>query len=190
MDNYVFGYGSLVDVDALAGFLGRPVPADEWTRCRLRGYRRAWNVAMDNSLDVPGYKHYVDAETGLRPAGFVTFLNIRPAARQAVNGIVFRVRKHEIPQIDARERNYDRIDVSGKLDPEVPGRVWTYRGKADAQRRYVWAARLRSAVISQDYFDAVQAAFLRLGDDFLADYRATSDPPRVPLCRLRRVPPS
>src|ERR687894_1532691 len=40
---FVFGYGSLA-----AGFAGR--------RARLHGHRRVWGVAMDNRLDIPGYK--------------------------------------------------------------------------------------------------------------------------------------
>ncbi|MHB8233505.1 MAG: gamma-glutamylcyclotransferase family protein, partial [Solirubrobacteraceae bacterium] len=86
---YVFGYGSLL-----------PDSADNWAKqdrrmCRLRGYRRAWNVAMDNTQDLPGYKYYRDP-SGERPPIFVTFLNLVPAAGRNVNGIVFRVDPHEL----------------------------------------------------------------------------------------------
>ena len=42
----VFGYGSLV--------------ADGAQPCELRGFRRFWGVAMDNRVDLPGYKHFED----------------------------------------------------------------------------------------------------------------------------------
>ena len=51
----VFGYGSL--------------PAEEvGVECRLHDHGRGWDVAMDNREIVPGYKVYVDPETG-EPAG-------------------------------------------------------------------------------------------------------------------------
>ena len=74
MTTFVFGYGSLVR---------RPggIP------CHLLGHRRAWNVAMDNRRTIPGYKYYVDPETGERPPVRVTFLNLYPAAEGQVNGV-------------------------------------------------------------------------------------------------------
>ena len=61
-DMYVFGYGSLVA-------LPDAVPA------RLRGYRRVWGVAMDNTVATPGYKVYENPE-GARPAVAVAFLDL------------------------------------------------------------------------------------------------------------------
>ena len=68
MTTFVFGYGSLVR---------RP----DGIPCHLLGHRRAWNVAMDNRRTIPGYKYYVDPETGERPPVRVTFLSLYPAAR-------------------------------------------------------------------------------------------------------------
>src|SRR5581483_4112443 len=69
-EHYVFGYGSLLTPagDGIAEFVPR----------RLRGYRRIWNVAMDNSQAIPGYKQYLDPATGTPPHCFVVFLNIVP----------------------------------------------------------------------------------------------------------------
>ena len=46
---------------------------------------------MDNRRTIPGYKYYVDPDTGERPPVHVTFLNIYPAAEGRVNGIAFPV---------------------------------------------------------------------------------------------------
>jgi len=168
MRTFVFGYGSLL---RLAG--GIP--------CRLLGHRRAWNVAMDNRRTIPGYKYYVDPETGERPAVHVAFLNIYPAPEEGVNGIAFPVAPEALDQLDRRERNYDRIDVTRLLDVDLGGTVWTYLGRKDARERF----EANSAVVSQDYFDAVRDGFESVGG--LDEFDRSTDRLTVPLRRLRRV---
>ena len=51
--SWLFGYGSLL-------------PAGESRPCDLTGWQRSWGVAMDNSVDLPGYKHFVTPD-GERP---------------------------------------------------------------------------------------------------------------------------
>ena len=65
MTEYVFAYGSLLGLE----------PAGP---CTLRDHARGWDVAMDNTKTIPGYKFYVDPQTGERPAVYVAFLAIRP----------------------------------------------------------------------------------------------------------------
>ena len=64
-DDWVFGFGSLVEVAALADYLGRGrFAADDFQPCRLLEYRRAWNIARDNADDIPGLDHFVHGATG------------------------------------------------------------------------------------------------------------------------------
>jgi len=107
---FVFGYGSLM--------------GDGSKRAHLRGFRRVWNVAMDNRVTIPGYKYYVDPD-GSRPAVYVTFLNLVPG--EGVDGVVVDA---DLDVLDARERNYARVDVSDAID--VPGPVYAYLGLAEA----------------------------------------------------------
>src|SRR3954467_12850461 len=107
---YVFGYGSLVEALEAGG-----APAE------LRGYRRRWAVAMDNTRDLPGYKYYVDPETGERPAVYVTYVDLVKDPYSAVNGVVFEAR--DLAALDARERNYERREVTGDIDPPTGGRI-------------------------------------------------------------------
>src|SRR3954462_5626102 len=107
MTAFVFGYGSLVR---------RP----DGLPCNLLGHRRAWNVAMDNRRTIPGYQYYVDPDTAERPAPErppvrVTFLNLYPAAEGRVNAVAFPVTADELDELDRRERNYDRIDVTRRI---------------------------------------------------------------------------
>jgi hypothetical protein len=141
---YVFGYASLV-----AEHPGCHV-------ARLSGWRRCWGVAMDNTLDLPGYKSYRLRRGGSRPAVFVAFLDVEPDPAGAVTGVCVPVDARALRELDDRERNYERIDVTGAL-AGARGRVWAYRG-SDAGR-----ARLRDglargrAVVGRDYLDGVLA---------------------------------
>jgi hypothetical protein len=148
----------------------------------LPGFRRRWNVAMDNSVDLPGYKHYLDPETGERPAVFVTFLNLVESAGDAVNGIVFPV--DDLVDLDARERNYERREVEL---PGVDGRLWAYVGSREARARYEDAAARGVAVVDGSYFSSVRAGFGSLGADGLMRFDQSTDSPSVPVRSLRRV---
>jgi cation transport regulator ChaC len=138
----VFGYGSLS-------------AERSGTRCRLRDHRRDWDVAMDNRETIPGYKIYVDPETGERPAVHVAYLSIVPAAGECVDGVAFRVTDDELAALDRRERNYDRRDVTHLIDAGLAGRVWAYVGSADGRRRLADARRRGTAVVARGYLEKV-----------------------------------
>jgi len=138
----VFGYGSL--------------PAEKaGVPCRLRDHRRDWDVAMDNREIIPGYKVYLDPETGERPPVHVAYLSIVPAAGECVEGIAFEVLHEELAALDRRERNYDRHDVTHLVDPDLGGRVWAYVGSVDGRRRLADARRRGTAVVAHGYLEEV-----------------------------------
>ena len=137
---------------------------------------------MDNSVDLPGYKYYVDPADGSRPGVFVTFLNLEPSAGAPVNGAVFPVEADELPALDARERNYERraVEVGGE-------RAWTYVGTSEARERYETGAARNNAVVDGGYLDLVRESFAALGKDELRRYEASTDAPEVAVRALRRV---
>jgi gamma-glutamylcyclotransferase (GGCT)/AIG2-like uncharacterized protein YtfP len=147
----------------------------------LRGYRRRWQVAMDNSRDLPGYKYFVDAGTGERPAVFVTFLDLAPDPESSVNGVLLEVDDHRLAELDARERNYERREVTAAVDPAPPGTVWAYFGTAAARARFDQG----NAVVSREYLERVREGFEALGE--LRRFDASTDPPPVPVRDLVRV---
>jgi hypothetical protein len=151
------------------------------------GYRRTWNVAMDNSQSIPGYKQYLDPATGARPRCFVVFLNIVADHGACVNGALFRVSSAELAELDHRERNYDRIDVSALVPERVPGAVWTYVGSESGVARYEHGRRANQAVISAAYHDGVKRDFASLGDGAAAEFDRLTDPPNCPIVVLQRV---
>ena len=179
-DEYVFAYGSLLR--DFGSSLGRRLKP-----CRLREHRRAWNVAMDNTLTLAGYKLYLNAADSSRPAVFVTFLNLVPADGRHVSGVLFAVDDAELAALDERERNYDRRDVTGLIDEHRAGRVWTYIGKPEAERRFALAAQEGRAVIDRAYLESVRAGFELIAPDALEEFDATTEPHGCPVLDLRRV---
>ena len=138
----VFGYGSL--------------PAEEaGVECRLHDHELGWDVAMDNREIVPGYKVYVDARTGLRPEVEVAFLSITPEPGASVDGLAFPVSDEKLAELDERERNYVRHDVTELVDADLGGRVWAYVGSVAGRLRLARGRRRGTAVVSRRYLEKV-----------------------------------
>ena len=180
---FVFGYGSLVA--ALD-----PVPTRAFDAAgfvtELPGFRRTWGVAMNNRVDLSDYKYYLD-ERGDRPDIHVAFLDIRPTPGSSVNGVCAPVDAEQLSALDARERNYVRVDVTASLAATPDQiRVWAYVGSAAGRGRLAAARHAGSAVIHHGYREAVAAAFKRLGG---AEYEAclpSLDPDGLPVLNLTR----
>ena len=170
---WVFGYGSLLARGA--------VPAGA-VPCALRGHRRHWGVAMDNRLDLPGYKHYL-APDGSRPEIFVAFLDLRPDPGASVDGLAIPVADEALPALDARERNYERVEIEPPA--AVAGPVYTYRGSAAGRERLREGLATGTARISRAYADAIRAGYAALGLE--RAFARTTDPEPCPRAELRIV---
>ena len=175
---YVFGYGSLTHghSDLLTDHMAH-----------VSGFRRRWNIAMDNRASLPGYKYYVDPATGSRPALFVTFLNVVEDLSSVTNGVLLPVRTRDLDSLDLRERNYSRLDVTDQVVEEVSCRVWVYIGSDAARRRYERGKAEGTAVVDEDYYNSVRSRFEALGEPALAEFIETTDEPECPRRPLRRV---
>ena len=172
--DHVFGYASLVQ-DGGPGLV----------TC-LRGRRRAWGVATDNTRGIPGYKMYLLRADGSRPAVFVAFLDLLPDPAGSVNGVCRRVSEEELEVLDRRERNYDRVDVTASIE-SPPGRVWAYLGSAEGRARLREAREAGTAVVSRDYERKVHSGFRALGqaeyESFLSSYSLDG----LPVWDLERI---
>ncbi len=169
MTAYVFGFGSLAAGDG--------VP------CRLRDHRREWGVAMDNRRTIPGYKVYVDPETGERPPVYVAYLDIEPDQGAHLNGVAFPA--PDLAYLDRRERSYHRRDVTDLVDADVGGRVYAFVGRPEARERLAAGRAANTAVVARHYLEHVRQGFARHGA--LAAFEATTEPLDRPLRDLRRI---
>ncbi len=180
---YVFGYGSLSNRDEDPAARRAQIG---W----LSGYRRVWNVAMDNALEIRGYKRYRDPRDGLYPSVFVTFLNLEPAVGVDCVGALLPVEVADLERLDRRERNYRRALVPEALvaddtgaRPELP--VWVYLGSEEARERYQRGLACGTAVVRRRYLEIVERGFEQLG--LSEQYRASTLAPECPVRDLWRV---
>ena len=135
-------YGSADGTVRLAyGWLAADLPGSH--PAVLRGRRRGWGVAMDNRVDVPGYKPYRLRADGCRPAVFVAFLDLfrtrRPTAGSASPSTAPRCRARPA-RAQLRPRRRDRAAVDGP--PPAPSGPTV--GAAGGRRRLGAAPAARS----------------------------------------------
>ncbi len=142
---------------------------------------------MDNGVDLPGYKHYLDAAGG-RPAVMVAFLDVAPATGSRVNGLALPVGAQELAALDERERSYARVKVGASVrGATVADTVWTYVGLPAARERAGRGLAEGRLTVSRRYWEQVRAGFARLGHDALVAFDATTDSLPCPLADLRMV---
>jgi hypothetical protein len=138
---------------------------------------------MDNTATIPGYKYYLDAGDA-RPDVCVAFVDIRRAPEATVNGICMPVNAAALSVLDARERSYERIDVTTAIEPAV-GRTWAYAGREESRQRFADATAAGRCVVARAYLEVVERGFRAFGewDEFVA----STDGDRPPVRDLLRV---
>ena len=115
----VFGYGSLIHPDSANRTLRRPEPPHDFQPATLRGYQRAWRLHVR--------RHFADAPPDRQTDCVV--LDIVPRPGMTMNGVLIPVTTDELARLDQREAHYDRVDVTGAIEPAPPHTVITYAGK-------------------------------------------------------------
>lgn len=171
--DYVFGYGSLVELKQPLTLGDRVYPAMPG---RLDGFRRRWGVAMNNWETRDDEKHFVDPESGLKPRIAVAYLDIEEAPGETVNGLAVPVDARRLAEFDVREVNYRRIDVSRSFAPATTHRVFAYQGTDAARARSHAGEDGVEIFVSRQYVDRIRLAFAALGPDEAAEYERTTEP--------------
>lgn len=174
---YVFGYGSLVSPKSFSSSLLRNSwDGDDFPLATLRGYRRIWNVAMDNSKTISGYKRYSDVNDPQSfPACFVSFINIEESDADEITGVIAEVSENEMALLKKRERNYFLKEVTESiLHAPVDGRVYTFIGSEEAKVRFDRGLKSNTSVISADYESFIEDAFRTRGAAAYRNYVDTT----------------
>jgi hypothetical protein len=183
----VFGYGSLVELGEPLVEGDRVYPAMPG---RLRGFRRFWGAAMNNWEASDAQKHFVDPDSGLKPRLKVAYLDIEERPGSIVNGLAIPVDPTRLAELDLREINYRRIDVSTAFEPATSQRVFAYVGTPAARARARIETPGAAIHVSRQYVSRIRRAFAALGGDELAEFERTTEPLRFPERELEpRYPP-
>lgn len=181
---WVFGYASLV-ADAEARVIGGQLT--EPRRAVLRGFERRWCAAADNRAAINDSRHYVDPATGERPDVAVAFLSIVPTPGGCCEGLAIPVDADGLRELDDREINYRRTDVTAEIEPAPPGRVWTYVGLDEAADRFLRARAAGRLYACSAYRTEVEEAFAAAGESWNNAYHRITGQPGCPELELSLV---
>ncbi|WP_205697597.1 hypothetical protein [Conexibacter sp. SYSU D00693] len=139
---------------------------------------------MDNRVAIPGYKRWLDPTTGAAPPVHVAFLDVEEDPAHDVQGAIVEVDVPTLFALDARERNYTRVDLDpARVDGAQGGPLVTYVGSPDGRARLAEGRAAGTAVVARAYLDLVLERFAALG--LLDAFDAT--PLDLPVIDLVRV---
>jgi hypothetical protein len=134
--------------------------------CGVTGWRRTWDVFLPNA------GKYLD-DHGVAPENII-YLNVRPAPGTSVNGVLYVVPAGAMTDFDAREWVYNRIDATELLNGVQVrgGHAWMYVGKPEFLVRN---PQRPDFAVRQTYIDVVEEGLADLGQEFRAEYQASTD---------------
>jgi hypothetical protein len=161
MKNYVFGYGSIINLESAAKTLGRPIKDDDAFIVDLQNYVRIWRVVA------PVIVHR-DGEQLIH----AVFLDIQNQVGKSVNGILIDLSIDELNKLDIREKHYNRIDITPHVRPPLDNsRIFAYQGKPQ-----FFVENFADPKVLARYVDIVYQGIRHWGTDFQEKYEATTLP--------------
>ena len=183
---WIFGYGSLVSPKSMARTIGRvAVHQTDFFLADLDGYGRRWNYGVVHMSGQWTRDDGVEIDDGT-----IVALGVVEAAGETVNGVVASIAGGELVNLDRRERNYDRVEVTDRItvlddeDDVVVGPIYTYVPRPTAVEAYTVGRDAGTAGVRRTYWDLCEAAFAAFGDDHLARYRSSTPDPDIPIVDL------
>jgi hypothetical protein len=176
-----------VSPTSLGHTIGRtPVRGVDFVAAEVLGWARRWNYGISLRPGTASGPH----SDGLDA---VVALGIVAAPNEWMNGILALVSSTELARLDARERNYDRVDVTDVVrvldgDEAVHKihRAALYVPRPGAISVYEKARAAGRAAIEQRYWDLVDHAFHDLAPGHGERYRAITPAPDVPILNVTR----
>lgn len=169
-NQFVFGYGSLMNARSIRETLVDFAPGTRLIPAKLAGYRREFSVVHANTRNFA-------TESGHCPPQ-IAYMNVRQVEHCRALGVVFLVSSEDLTRLDLRESGYRREEVTARIS--FPGdaaevsagaaRIYTYVGDNPID------PESDSAAIGADYVRVIEDAHReidrRLGnDEFTADFR-------------------
>lgn len=182
--SYVFLYGSLMRRADLQAVGVTPIDV---MQAQLNGWRRRWNVASDPAVKNRTY----GLPSGQVFTGMVGSLGLERSADEQVHGIVVRIGYVGLAELDKREQEYTRTDVTRDLSsrppyPSSPFRVFTFIPKSETIQQYENKKSLGQLAIAASYFHSVRDAAREIGYECLDDVDRAGGLDGVPILELTR----
>jgi hypothetical protein len=183
---FVLGYASLVSPASVRTTLGHDIDLRQFSLARLNGWRRDWNVGSDHTSHPERTLVRTD---GTAFTGVTAVLGVIHTGEGGCDGAVFDVTPDDLGLLDLRERNYDRVVVTGSVawrGKPADCVVFTYVPRGDAIERLRTAPGLdRQVRVRAGYLRLVESAFTAIGR--LDTYRRSTPVPPFTVEELRIV---
>ncbi len=152
--NYIFGYGSLVNAESRAASFNCMQSVVAARISAEFGYKRVWNY---------------------KGPGFTALGLQKTDSPMSINGIIYSVHADDMSVWDQREKYYNRIELPWTFVESVDwmnlpkdGKLWVYIPKA----HYLASP---SHPLIQSYIDICVTGFLDYGEAFAVEFLQTTD---------------
>jgi len=96
---YLFGYGSLINLNSAQKSFKRKLTQDDLIPVSIEGYKKVWN-AIEN-IEFSG-----EEVNGI-------FLNLKHDINNKTNGVLIKITEDELEVLKLREKNYTCISIDG-----------------------------------------------------------------------------
>jgi hypothetical protein len=162
MKRYLFGYGSLINLESASRTLKRVLSKNDVFITRLNQFQRNW-LLWDNVFS----EHLQKEVKGV-------FLNVSVSKEEYLNGLIFELSDEELGYFKLREKNYDCLDVTELVEIEnfnynVKFKVFTFAGKPDCLLN-----NSENSFIFERYIQIVNSGVTQFGDDFKKEFEKTT----------------
>ena len=161
MKHFIFGYGSLINLESAAKTLGRIISDNQVLIVDAKNFSRLWRLVI---------KVIVNGK--LKKPVNAVFLDIANQRGKESNGIVIEVTIDELKKLDIREQHYRRIDITRYIHPQIQdGKVYSYQGEPE-----FFAENFTNPVVLTQYLNLVDKGVRHWGKDFSNKFEATTQP--------------
>ncbi|WP_419773669.1 gamma-glutamylcyclotransferase [Halarcobacter sp.] len=153
---YLFGFGSLINLNSAQKSFERELSYKDLIPVRVKGLKKVWNSIEQINFD------------GKDTNG--VFLNLQKDENSSTNGVVVKLSQEEFEVLKQREKNYSQViikaqDVQGaNLDEDVIAFMTTNEeklAKVGDENTYIPAK----------YIDILTAAFEHYDEEFVNEYK-------------------
>ena len=178
----IISYGSLISLPSMEKTLGHKYkgPIHE---VHLLGYERVWTCVRPWRSSTRKFNAYVLRGEERVPILGAAELNIYPKNTGKINGVLYLITDDELLSFDQRERGYQRVDVTDKIEEFSfsGGKVYVYEGlQGSAQDS---SEEKGIYILIKEFFDMVNEACDSRGEDFRKEFDRTTKP-----CEYEVVP--
>ena len=111
---YIFGYGSLVNINSAQKSFKRELKHEDFIPIVLNGYKKVWN-----SIEYIVFENEEKVTNGI-------FLNLEKSENSSTNGTLLKITQEEFEFLKLREKNYSCIELKSISGFDTKEKIYTF----------------------------------------------------------------